>query len=396
MKKNLIISYILSGFRYAWFWFGIWILYYLRYTTYAGIGLVESMMIITATITEIPTGAVADLLGKKKTLTAAFLFMGIGEYLMAMALGLSDLVISVMVITIGGALYSGTLDALLFDTLKEGGKEQQYPRSLAYTNSAKYVAIAITSIVGGFLYTINPRLPFFFTSLAGFLGAFLTFFLKEPLVDTEKFSFGVYIRQTTQGFRQLFRNVAIKKITILLLSVSIFLVILWEMLNDVLAASSGLTPKQLGIFFTAVYLAAAISSYLFGKFPKKFQSLLTFLIVALLVAITLTISPLLGLAGIATMVALRSFTFPLFNITTSTILNQHIESRYRATTLSTFTMIQSLPYVLSAFFIGRLIDMLSVKVFAFWLGLVMILVVGIQLIQFVQTQQKIFKSGEAV
>jgi MFS family permease len=349
---------------------------------------VEAAMIITATIAEIPTGAIADLLGKKKTLTAAFIFMGVGGYLMARATGLTDLVTSVIVITIGGALYSGTLEALLFETLKGLKQEQRYSRSLAHTNSAKYIAIAIASIIGGFLYTTNPRFPFFFTSLAGFLGAFLTFFLKEPLIDTEKFSFRAYIRQTTQGFRQLFLNVAIKKITMILLSVGIFLVILWEMLNDALGVSSGLTPEQLGIFFTAVYLVSAVSSYFFGKFSNKLQNLMMFLLVGLFVAATLIISPILGLTGIITMVALRSFTFPLFNITISTNLNQHIESRYRATTLSTFTMIQNLPYVLSAFFIGRLIDILSVKTFSFWLGIIMIVVVGVQFLQLVQTRYR--------
>lgn len=388
MNRNLVIIYVLSGLRYSWFWFGIWILYYLRFTNYAGIGLVEAAMIITATIAEIPTGAIADLLGKKKTLTAAFLFMGVGGYFMAKATNLTDLVSSVIVITIGGALYSGTLEALLFDTLKGEKQEQRYSRSLAHTNSAKYIAIAIASIGGGFLYTVNPRLPFFFTSLAGFLGVFLALFLKEPLIDTEKFSLRAYIRQTAQGFRQLFLNVAIKRTTIILLSVSIFLVIIWEMLNDTLGASSGLTPDQLGIFFTAVYLVSAGASYFFGKFSQKLQNLMIFLLVGLFVAATLIISPILGLTGIVTMVALRSFTFPLFNITISTILNQHIESRYRATTLSTFTMIQNLPYVLSAFFIGRLIDMLSVKIFSFWLGIIMIIVVGFQFIQFVQARHR--------
>ena len=113
-----------------------------------------------------------------------------------------------------------------------------------------------------------------------------------------------------------------------------------------------------------------------------------FLIIALFVAITLVISPVLGLVGISAMVALRSLAFPLFNITTSTILNQCTESRYRATTLSTFTMIQNLPYVLSAFFIGRLIDTLSVKVFSFWFGVIMVVVVGVQLFQLVKPKQQ--------
>lgn len=67
--RNIKLIYILSILYNSWFWIGIWVLYYLRYTSYAGIGLLESVMIFTSTTTEIPTGAIADLLGRKKTLT---------------------------------------------------------------------------------------------------------------------------------------------------------------------------------------------------------------------------------------------------------------------------------------------------------------------------------------
>ncbi|MCA9369104.1 MAG: hypothetical protein H6773_00375 [Pseudomonadales bacterium] len=51
---------------HAWFWIAIWALFYLRFTDCAGFGLLEFTMIISFVITEIPTGAIADLFGKKK------------------------------------------------------------------------------------------------------------------------------------------------------------------------------------------------------------------------------------------------------------------------------------------------------------------------------------------
>jgi len=67
MKNNILIAYILAFAKNTWFWLGIWIFYYLRFTNYAGIGLIETVLTVTTTLSEIPTGAVADLLGKKKT-----------------------------------------------------------------------------------------------------------------------------------------------------------------------------------------------------------------------------------------------------------------------------------------------------------------------------------------
>jgi len=71
-KRNVLLSYLLAFSKTTWFWLGIWIFYYLRFTDYAGIGLIETVLIVTVTLAEIPTGAIADLIGKKKTLILPF------------------------------------------------------------------------------------------------------------------------------------------------------------------------------------------------------------------------------------------------------------------------------------------------------------------------------------
>lgn len=119
MKNNITIAYVLTFAKNTWFWLGIWIFYYLRFTNYAGIGLIETVLIVTTTLTEIPTGAVADLLGKKKTLVIAFLLEAAGAYMMAFAPNYNIVLWSVFVMCVGGAFYSGTLDALVFDSLKQ-------------------------------------------------------------------------------------------------------------------------------------------------------------------------------------------------------------------------------------------------------------------------------------
>src|SRR3989344_5022524 len=100
-RKNILLSYILAFSKNTWFWLGIWIFYYLRFTNYAGIGIIETVLIISITLAEIPTGAVADLFGKKKTLILAFLLEAIGAFIMATAVNLEMLVFSVFVMCLG-------------------------------------------------------------------------------------------------------------------------------------------------------------------------------------------------------------------------------------------------------------------------------------------------------
>lgn len=65
IHKNIAIAYLLTFCKNSWFWLGIWVFYYLQFTNYAGIGIIETVLIITMTLTEIPTGAIADLFGKQ-------------------------------------------------------------------------------------------------------------------------------------------------------------------------------------------------------------------------------------------------------------------------------------------------------------------------------------------
>lgn len=73
LQRNITVVYILTALSNAWFWIAIWVYFYLRVTDYAGIGLLETIMILTYFLGEIPTGAIADLLGKKKTMIISIL-----------------------------------------------------------------------------------------------------------------------------------------------------------------------------------------------------------------------------------------------------------------------------------------------------------------------------------
>jgi hypothetical protein len=84
--------------------------------------------------------------------------------------------------------------------------------------------------------------------------------------------------------------------------------------------------------------------------------------------ISYALAPVAGkITGLATIMVRESSSRNLQNLT-SVVFNRHIASKYRATTLSTFNMIKNLPYVLSAFALGALMDLITARVFALILG----------------------------
>ncbi len=380
IKRNIILSYILAFSKTTWFWLGIWIFYYLRFTNYAGIGIIESVLIITLTLAEIPTGAIADLFGKKRTLILAFLLETIGSFMMAVAPNFQVLVLSVFVMCVGGAFYSGTIDALVFDTLKENGQEETYDKKISNINTISLITPAICGALGGFMYKINPTLPFYANTFGYLLGFVTSFFLIEPHIDTVKFSFRNFVNQTGQGLKELFKNYEIKKQTILLLSIGFFIVIASEMLDYFLGFEFGFNEIEFGILWSIIFIISAMASQLTPLLRKIFKENGAIILTGIIMAITFLISPFIGLIFGGISLALRSSLQGIFGNLASITINNNTESKFRATTLSTFNMIKNIPYILSAYFIGSISDKLSAKTTAFYLGILLIFFIFLQLI----------------
>lgn len=378
MSRNILLTYFLTFFKNTWFWLGIWVFYYLRLTDYAGIGLIETTLIVTYTLFEIPTGAIADLFGKKITVILAFFLEAFGGYIMATATGLNSLVIAVFIMCVGGALYSGTIDALIYDTLKQDNKENLYGKIIANITSIGLVAPAICSILGGYLYLINPTYPFWGNFAGYVLGFILSMFLIEPKIDSIKFSFKNYLLQTKEGFSQLTRNTSIKWQVILLITIAGILTISSEMLDSFLGIEFGFKEAQMGIVWAIIFVLSAFASQISLKLKYLFKNFNPIYFVGMLIGITLIISPVIGLGlGFITLL-LRSSLQGIFSNLTSENINSFTESKYRATTISTYNMIKNLPYVLTAFLAGKYSDLFGAKHLALVLGIILISLLFIQ------------------
>ncbi len=380
MARNVWLAYILAAFKNSWFFLGVWVLYYLRFTDYAGIGILETIGIATTTIAEIPTGAIADLFGKKKTLILAFVFETVGGVIWCLTQDFYQLALSLFIMFIGGALYSGTLDALIFDSLKVQDKEDRYDKVIANVSTISLIAIAAASIAGGYLYVLNYRLPFIAYASVCFFGLLTSLFLTEPKIDTVKFSFSNYWQQTKIGFRELFSS-GERKLVINLLILGGALVVLDEMMEAFLLVEFGFEAKALGILYSVIYILSASSSQLSPWLKRKMKPNLAIFLIGLIVAISLIISPYVGLVLGGLMVLLRYNLAPIFNNLSLEMVNRSTESKFRATTISTFNMLKNLPYVLSAAFIGYLMDIMSARTFALYFGLLLAgLIFGVRLI----------------
>lgn len=379
MNRNITIAYFLSFLKHSYFWLGVWVFYYLLFTNYAGIGLIETGLIVAMTVGEIPTGAVADLFGKKATLIVSFILHIIGMSMVAFALNFYWLFIGIIIAGVGVSFYSGTIDALIYDSLKQLGQQDRYDKVISRYTSISLIGPAICSVIGGFLYVMKPNYPFIAQVMCFIVALILTFFIQEPKIkDAVSFSFENFLKQTRSGFHQLFKDNFVIEQTILLLSTGGIIVICDEMLNSFLGVEFKFSPSQLAILWAAIYLVAAVASH-YTPYLKKLTSYKNVaVLVGILIAVSLMVSPVLGMILGGLTLVLRSSLQAVYGNVSSVLINETTESQYRATTLSTFNLMKNIPYVASAFFIGSLADHFSAINIAFFLGMILLVLIAFQ------------------
>ena len=375
--KNIKIAYILSFLWRSWFWLGIWIFYYLRFTDYAGIGFLEAVMITTSTLGEIPTGVIADIVGKKKAVFLAFLLGIIGNVVMAFSPNYPVLIGSIIIMTLGGAFYSGSLEALVYDSLKELKKENIYEHVIGRMTTMQNLGMAFAGITGGFLYKWNVSLPFLMVAVAYLVGLFYSLALTEPSIDTEKYSLSRFVKQNAQGFRQIFSSKRITFMTLAFLVPGAFMIATENVLNDATAVELGFNSVELGIFAILLYLFGVLVSEKTAWIITKLSSTWIYIGTIGVYAITLVLMPKATFIAGALLLLTRFGVQTFFGNYESVRINAIIDSKYRATTLSTFSLLRNVPYVLTATLIGMMMNAYTAKLFSMYFGIIFLVTLGV-------------------
>ena len=171
-------------------------------------------------------------------------------------------------IGIGGALISGADSAILYDSLKELGKEDDYGKVALKSGFLYRIGLIVGSFTGGYLFSIWISLPYIMKALSMLAGAFWVYLMTEPHIDSEKFSWSNYVKQTKQGVVEITKSPYIKKLTIYYVLVG---GITWSCMyyfSQPFALDFGYTDKQMSNLFGLIYLFTTIILYVATSIPN--------------------------------------------------------------------------------------------------------------------------------
>jgi MFS family permease len=130
-----------------------------------GMSLVEIMWLqaifgAVVVLFEFPTGYIADRLGYRLSLLVGAVFWVFGWIAYAIGDTFGAMVVAEVLLGVGFAFTSGADSALLFVSLEPEGDLAGYRRWEGRARAAAQTSEAISSGVGGWLYSVAPRLPF--------------------------------------------------------------------------------------------------------------------------------------------------------------------------------------------------------------------------------------------
>ncbi len=201
------------AFFNARFYYPVFTILFLDYgLTLEQFALLNTLWALTIVLAEVPSGALADLIGRKRLLVITSLLM-IGEMLLLsiVPLGSHTLVFAAFLVNrilsgLAEALASGADEALAYDTLVMHGDPEDWPRVLDIQMRVQNVAYIITMTLGAFVYapeTVNAvldraglalhldqqvtmRFPVYLTLVLGILALVTTLGMEDPGTGKEE------------------------------------------------------------------------------------------------------------------------------------------------------------------------------------------------------------------
>ena len=399
--RNLRVYYLFymaSGFL---IWLPIWMVYLIdgRGMSLTQVALMETIFWTALVIAEVPTGAIADRWGRRTSLFLGGCGFTIASVAFAFSSSYPMLAVSYGIMAVSMTLYSGAGHALLFDTLRQLGRTNEYEKHVGRSEAGAFAAMLVATLLGG---PITALVGFSNTILIGgaalAMAAVIALLLREPPRREAEIAAqpsgvnGATPAADAPASQSVLRNMLVGAFTVwrrkALLAIIIFatlMMVIFEMPEFFLQTFvrfQGVDPQEaLGTGFVysgliippiaGMVIGSLLAASVAGRFGER-RALPLLLVGGLLLFVPLMLwDSLWVIAAVALVAVLRGMIRPI----ATGYINRRIASDQRATVLSMFELSMGVLMALSAPIVGSAADNLSFQ-WAFALCLAMLLAVG--------------------
>lgn len=143
---------------------------------------------------EVPTGMLSDRIGRKYTLLLSSVTFALSLLCYALAQDFTFLVIGALVAGLSEAFYSGNNNALIYESLKQVGRKDDFGHVYGRLGAMIQMALGSSAVIGGVLLGMDYslRLLVWFSLLSQLVPIILTLFIVEPRRAPEQASTNIF------------------------------------------------------------------------------------------------------------------------------------------------------------------------------------------------------------
>jgi len=401
LKDSQIKKFSAYGFLKNLKFFEPYLLIYLlgNGLTLFQIGLLISIKEIVVNIFEIPSGLLADYLGRKKELCTCFIFYIISFVLYFLTNNFLIASSAMIFFGLGEAFRSGTHKSMIYTYLEINGWEEEKTFVYGRTRSYSLLGSALSALIGIVLIIGLPNSSYIFlVAIIPYLADFLLILSYPKELDTIDLSSSEIgsLREMIKGISLNIKNR--KNLRKLLLSNGIYesmidstkdlIQPIFESIfigSSILIITSLSEEKNLkialGISYFIIYIlssSASKGSYRLEKYRSKKFWLNTFfilLIVSFLILFVLLDSVYVVLFAYIFIYLLKNFRKPIY----MDILDENMEKYERATILSFSSQIKSLFTIILAPLIGYTGDQFGLNYAMLSVAIILIIFIPISI-----------------
>ncbi len=257
---------------------------------YLKIGILYSIREITIMVMEIPSGLIADALGRKKTLISSFILYMISFTIFYFSQHYFLMIVAMLFFALADAMRSGVHKAMIFQYLKLKNQSNQKAEYYGHTRSWSQTGSAISSLIaGGIVFYSGSYKIIFAASVIPYLLDLILIWSYPAVLDGEPQtlevnSIALRLRAVIKALIESFRSlVFIRSLTSLSLHTGYYKAVKDYIQPVIMAFALSIpiftqmkdkqkTALTVGIIYFFIYLLTAWTSRHAGQFQKRFHN----------------------------------------------------------------------------------------------------------------------------
>jgi len=369
LRHNILKMYLLKAVLWFMVAMPIIVLFFQEHgLTLTEVMILQSIYSFSVALFEIPSGFIADIFGRKRTIVVSTIFTFIGFLVFSFFGGFYAFAIAQVLVGIGGSLMSGSDSAIIYDTLLETNSKNTYTKIEGRSYAIGNFSEALAGILGGFLAVGSIYMPIYVQTAILFFSIPIAFTLIEPTMHKENkldrsFKAVLEIVKFAMVDNQKLKWLIIysSAMGVATLSMAWFAQPFFKSINIPLA--------YFGILWAVLNFSAGITSFNAYQLDKKNKYKILFYLALAMPTLFLFLgfnASVFGLIFILLIYLLRGIVTPILR----NAINENTTSNKRATVLSIRSLIIRISFAISAPILGYIADNYTLAISFYGLAIV--------------------------